>query len=91
MNLEQQIRRIEYLKPLVIGFLLGVGVMLLAGASANEPGPYRCCAAGTTEVAAFVVDTRDGHTWRLERTNFHDFGVPYKAASGQTGTAPVLR
>jgi hypothetical protein len=93
MNLEQQIRRITYLKPLVIGFLLGVGIMLLAGAgaSANEAGPYQCREAGTNDMAIFVIDTRDGHIWRMSRGSCLDFGTPLQPLVEKGSAVPAVK
>jgi hypothetical protein len=91
MNLEQQNSKTAYLKPLVIGFLLGVSIILLTGAGANDPGPYQCREAGTNDMAIFVVDTRDGHIWRMSRGDCLDFGTPIKPAAEKTGTVPPVK
>ena len=62
MNIKKQIGKVADFKNLIIGFLLGVCLMLLTGAGANEQGPFLCCTAGTNDTAVFVVDSRDGHT-----------------------------
>ncbi len=90
MNLEQ-IGKIADFKTLAIGFLLGAGVMLLTGAAANDPGPYHCREAGTNDMAIFVIDTRDGHVWRMSRTDFLDFGTPSRPIVEQTSTAPSAK
>ncbi len=90
MNLEQ-IGKIADFKTLAIGFLLGVGVMLLTGAAANDPGPYQCREAGTNDMAIFVIDTRDGHIWRMSRSDFLDFGTPNRPLVEKTGTVPPVK
>ncbi len=90
MNLEQ-IGKIVDFKTLAIGFLLGAGVMLLAGAAANDPGPFHCREAGTNDMAVFVIDTRDGHAWRMSRTDFLDFGTPAKPIVEKTGIMPPAK
>ncbi len=90
MNLEQT-KKITDLKTLVAGFLLGVCVMLLAGAGANETGPYQCREAGTNDMAIFVIDTRDGHIWRMGRGICIDFGTPIKPAIEKSDTVPQAK
>jgi hypothetical protein len=91
MNMEQQIGKVIYLKTLAIGFLLGVSVILLTGAGANDRGPYQCREAGTNDMAIFVIDTRDGHIWRMSRSDFLDFGTPIKPLVEKTGTVPPVK
>ena len=88
MNMEPQINKIAYLKTLAVGFLLGAGVMLLAGAAANDPGPFHCREAGTNDMAVFVIDSRDGHVWRMSKSEFLDFGTPSRPIVEKTGTMP---
>ncbi len=87
MNLEQT-GKIADFKTLAVGFLLGVGVMLLTGAAANDPGPYQSREAGTNDMAVFVIDTRDGHIWRMSRSDFLDFGTPSKPIVERASTEP---
>lgn len=90
MNLEQIGRTVDF-KTLAAGLLLGICLMLLMGARSNERGPYECCTAGANDFAVFVVDTRDGHTWRMSRTDFLDLGTPDNPISERTSTTPIRR
>jgi len=91
MNREKLIGSIAGLKNIAMGFILGICVMLLTGAGANDIGPYKCCTAGANDAAVFVVDTRDGHTWRLGRSDFYDFGTPDRPISERTSTVPRVK
>ena len=91
MNWDKQIERIGSLKNLIAGFLLGVCVVLLMGASANDQGPFQSCRAGQNDTAIFVIDTRDGHTWRFSRTDFDDFGTPVSPKMRQTGEVQKMK
>jgi hypothetical protein len=67
------------IKNLVIGFLLGICLMLAIGAASSnygDIGTYQCCAAGDNSPGVFVADTRTGQTRRLERTEAYDFAAP---------------
>lgn len=78
---------------LIIGFLLGVCLMLAAGAaggSDDEVGQYQCCAVGDDSLAVFVVETSTGQTWRLSRTDNYDFGTPYSRKSLRRSITPML-
>jgi hypothetical protein len=91
MNWEQQIGKLADLKNIAIGLLLGICVMLLTGAGANDQGPFQNCRAGENDTAIFVTDTRDGHTWRFSRTEFDDFGTPLSPKMRQAGEMPKVK
>ncbi len=92
MNCEKQTtEKSTSRKTLVIGLLLGLCIMLLLGATEGRIGPYQCCAAGNNDVAVFVIDTRDGHTWRLGKSDFSDFGTPDKPISERTSIVPRVK
>ena len=81
------------LKNLVIGFLLGLCVMLaVAATSSNDdrPGPYQCSAAGNDSFTVFVVNTQTGHTWRLGRNDHYDFGTPEARKSVRRSVTPLV-
>lgn len=80
-------------KNFVIGFLLGLCVMLaIAAASSNDKnsGTYQCCAAGDDPTSAFVIDTRTGQTWRLSRNDHYDFGTPQQRKSVRSSIVPRI-
>jgi hypothetical protein len=81
-------------KNFVIGFLLGLCVMLaIAAASSNDDkncGTYQCCAAGDDPTAAFVIDTRTGQTWLFSRNNHYDFGTPQQRKSVRSSIVPQI-
>jgi hypothetical protein len=82
------------LKNLVIGFLLGLCVMLaIAAASSNNnnSGTYQCCAAGDDSTAVFVIDTRTGQTWRLSRSDHYDYGTPQQRNSVRSSIVPQVK
>ena len=95
MNVRTRIGKIAGFKNVLIGFLLGLCVVLAAGvidpydSSIHETGRYRCCAAGSDNEAVFVIDSRTGHTWRISRTDFYDFGTPDKPVSERTSQIPL--
>lgn len=80
-------------KNLILGFLLGLCVMLVVGAasSSDGPGQYQCCAAGDDSVAVFVIDTQTGQTWRLSRTDAYDLGTPGAPKSVRHSVTPLVR
>ncbi|MFB0524602.1 MAG: hypothetical protein ACETVZ_03615 [Phycisphaerae bacterium] len=85
--------RNEGFKNFIIGFLLGICVMLaIAAASSNEggPGQYQCCAAGDDSLTVFVLDTETGHTWRLGRTDHYDLGTPHAPKSVRRSVTPFV-
>ena len=88
MNMKQQIRKIANLKTLAMGFVLGICVMLLTGAGANDQGPYQCCQAGENDSTVFIVDTRDGHSWRMGRYEYVDMGTPLSPKLEKKGSHP---
>ena len=90
MNLKQ-VGKITDLKSIAIGFLLGICVMLLAGAGANDQGPYQSRQAGTNDMAVFVIDTRDGHIWRMGRGICIDFGTPIRPVTEPGATEPSVK
>lgn len=78
---------------LVIGFLLGLCLMLATGAATSQddgPGQYQCCAAGDDSLAVFVIDTQTGQTWRLSRTDSCDFGMPQQRKSIRRSITPMV-
>ena len=78
-------------KNLVIGFLLGLCLMLaVAAASGNDDslGTYQCCPAGDDSTAVFIVNTRTGQTWRLSRNDHYDFGRPQERKSIRSNIVP---
>jgi hypothetical protein len=78
---------------LVIGFLLGICLLLAIGAATNQdegPGRYQCCTAGDYSEAVFVLDTQTGQTWRLSRTDSYDFGTPEQRKSIRRSIAPLV-
>ena len=79
------------IKHLIIGFLLGVCLMLAAAATEsndNDVGTYQCCAAGDDPLAVFVIDTQTGQAWRLGRTEAYDFGTPGNPKSVRRSVTP---
>jgi len=81
------------IKNLVIGFLLGVCLMLViaaAGSNHGDVGTYQCCAAGNDSLAVFVTDTRTGQTWRLGRTEAYDLGTPGSPKSVRRSITPYV-
>ena len=79
------------IKNLVIGFLLGVCLMLAVAAVSStddDIGAYQCCAAGDDPLAVCVVDTRTGQAWRLGRTDAYDFGTPDNPRSVRRSVTP---
>jgi hypothetical protein len=78
-------------KNLVIGFLLGLCLMLaVAAASSNNDnlGTYQCCPAGDDSTAVFIVNTQTGQTWRLSRNDHYDFGRPQERKSIRSNIVP---
>ncbi len=78
---------------LVIGFLLGLCLMLAIGAASgndDSPGQYQCCAAGNYSDAVFVIDTETGQTWRLGRTDSYDLGTPQQRKSIRQSIMPMI-
>jgi hypothetical protein len=78
---------------LVIGFLLGLCLMMAIGAASendDSPGQYQCCAAGDYSDAVFVLDTQTGQTWRLSRTDSYDFGTPELRKSIRRSITPMV-
>jgi hypothetical protein len=81
------------LRNLMIGFLLGVCLTLTVAATSDSDdsqGPYLCCPAGEDPVSVFVVDTKTGHTWRLSRADFYDFGTPQAPKSLRRNVTPLV-
>lgn len=78
---------------LVIGFLLGLCLMLAIGAASDNEdslGQYQCCAAGNYSDAVFVIDTQTGQTWRLGRTDSYDLGTPQERKSRRQSIMPMI-
>lgn len=77
----------------VIGFLLAFCLLLAFGAANrdNNNRRYECCAAGTDELAVFVIDTQTGHAWRLGRGSFYDFGTPQSPISSRKSIQNILK
>jgi len=75
-----------------VGFLLALCLFLALGAAGgnNNRGRYECCAAGTDELAVFVIDTQTGQTWRLGRNSSYDFGTPQSPRSSRKSIMPVV-
>jgi hypothetical protein len=79
------------IKHLIIGFLLGVCLMLVTAATESsdaDVGTYQCCAAGDDPLAVFVIDTQTGQAWRLGRTEAYDFGTPGNPKSVRRSVTP---
>ena len=92
-NKQQTRNRHAGFKNFVIGFLLGLCVMLaIAAASSNYEGSgqYQCCAAGDDSLAVFVIDTETGQTWRLGRTDHYDLGTPHSRKSVRRSVTPFV-
>jgi hypothetical protein len=78
-------------RDFIIGFLLGICIMLAVAAASNNdksPGAYQCCAAGNESTAVFIIDTKTGHTWRLNRSDHYDYGTPQERKSIRNSIAP---
>ena len=78
------------MKSLVIGVLLTLCIVLAAGASQSNLGPYQCCAAGDDQLGVFVIDTQTGQTWKLGRTTTYDFGTPQAPKSRRSNVTPFV-
>jgi hypothetical protein len=79
---------------IAIGFLLALCLILAFGAAVrndNSRGKYECCAAGTDELAVFVIDTQTGQTWRLGRSSSYDFGTPQSPKSTRQSISPIVK
>ena len=74
-NREQNNNRKVNVKNLVIGFLLGLALMLVIGSNGSG-GKYQCSAAGDDPSAVFVIDTQTGQTWKLGRKETLNYGTP---------------
>lgn len=81
------------ISSIAIGFLLALCLFLTLGAAGgnNNKGKYECCAAGTDELAVFVIDTETGQTWRLGRSSFYDFGTPQSPKSTRQSIQPIVK
>ncbi len=80
------------LSSMVIGFLLALCLLLAVGAAdgnGNVSKRYQCSAAGSSDVAVFVIDTETGHTWRLSRNDMYDFGTPSQPRSIRRSIIPM--
>jgi len=78
---------------MVIGFLLGLCLLLAVGASKSydtNSQRYQCCAAGNEPLAVFVIDTETGNTWRLGRNDMYDFGTPSAPRSIRRSIRPTV-
>ncbi len=78
---------------IAIGFLLALCLIFVVGAAGrndNSKGKYQCCAAGTDELAVFVIDTQTGQTWRLGRSSTYDFGTPQSPKSTRQSILPLV-
>jgi len=81
------------LSSMVIGFLLALCLLLAVGAAGGNNGSfkrYQCSAAGSSDLAVFVLDTETGHTWRLSRTDIYDFGTPSEPRSIRRSIRPMI-
>jgi hypothetical protein len=89
---EQLSWRYADLKNLIIGFLLGLCVMLVIAAANNSHTTkrYQCCSAGNESFAVFVIDTDTGQTWRFSRTDHYDFGTPKAPKSVRRSVTPIV-
>jgi hypothetical protein len=79
---------------IAIGLLLAFCLILAFGAADrndNNIGKYECCAAGTDELAVFVIDTQTGQTWRLGRSSYYDFGTPQSPKSTRQSISPIVK
>ncbi len=78
------------IKDILIGFLAGVCLMLLFGATLyDQGGPFECCAAGDDSLSVFVMDRQTGHVWRLSRTDTYDYGTPVNRKSVRSPETPM--
>lgn len=77
----------------VVGFLLALCLLLVFGAADrdNNNRRYESCVAGTDELAVFIIDTQTGHTWRLGRGSFYDFGTPQSPKSSRKSLQTIVR
>ncbi|OHB55151.1 MAG: hypothetical protein A2173_00250 [Planctomycetes bacterium RBG_13_44_8b] len=80
------------IKNFIIGFLLGLCIMLAAAAASsdNTLGIYQCCSSGDGSTGVFVIDTRTGHTWRLDRSDHYDYGTPQQRKSVRKTVIPYV-
>ncbi len=94
MNYKKNIQKWNLgFSSVAIGFLLVLCLMLAVGAAGrndNSRGKYECCAAGTDELAVFVIDTQTGQTWRLGRSSSYDFGTPQSPRSSRKSIRPIV-
>lgn len=90
---KQELRWNLNVSSLAIGFLLALCLLLVVGAAKNYDDTskrYQCCSAGDEPLAAFVIDTETGHTWRLSRTDMYDFGTPSEPRSIRRSIRPMV-
>jgi hypothetical protein len=79
---------------LAIGFVLAIFLLFAVGAAVrndNSRGRYECCAAGSDDLAVFVIDTQTGQTWRLGRNSSYDFGTPQSPKSSRRSITPIVK
>ena len=74
-------------RNLIIGFLFGLSIMLIIGAASFEKGIGRYEGCAGSDDSYFLIDTRTGQTWHMERTAITDFGTPTERKSKRTAIA----
>ncbi len=89
---EQMSQKFACVKNLIIGFLIGLCLMLaIAAASSNDTtSRYQCCSSGDDNFSVFIIDTVTGQTWRLGRTDYYDYGTPKVPKSVRRSIAPLV-
>lgn len=78
-------------KNIVLGFLLGICLVIAIGAASDGRGRYQSCTAGDNDEAVYVIDTHTGQTWRMGRIHIYDFGTPDQPKSERRGVTPIVK
>ena len=73
---------------MIIGFLLAACLALALGAASGTQSEGSYQISSTSDLSAYIIDTRTGEAWQVSRTDNIELGTPFDRKSRRKSITP---